>query len=66
MYFLDNFGPEFDVKPKSELKSAPVFLKPERLKKIPEPGKPLEGEDMEKFVQEISAEIAGILELEKK
>jgi threonine synthase len=48
------------------LKNAPVFLKPERLKKIPEPGKPLEGEDMEKFVQEISAEIAGILELEKK
>ena len=66
MYFMNDFGPEFHVKPRPELKNAPVFLKPERLKKVPEPGKPLEGKDMEKFVQEITTEIAGILELEKK
>jgi threonine synthase len=66
MYFQDDFGPEFDVKPRPDLKNAPVFLKPERLEKVPEPGKPLEDKDMEKFVQEIAAEIAGILELEKK
>jgi threonine synthase len=66
MYFQNDFGPEFEVKPRSDLKNAPVFLKPDRLKKVPEPGKPLEDKDMEKFVQEITAEIAGILELEKK
>ena len=66
MYFQNNFGPEFDVKPRPDLKNAPVFLKPERLEKVPEPGKPLFGKDMDKFVQEIALEIAGMLELEKK
>ena len=66
MYFQNNFSPEFRVKPKPELKNAPVFLSPEDLKKVPEPGKPLSGEDMDQFVLKISDEIARILELERK
>ena len=66
MYFQDNFGPEFKVKPRPELRNAPLFLKPESLKKVPEPGKPLQGNDMEQFVRKMTAEIANILELEKK
>jgi threonine synthase len=66
MYFQDGFDPEFEVKPKPELKNAPVLIKPRSLKKFPQPGKPLEGEDMRLFIQETVAEIAEILGLEKK
>jgi threonine synthase len=66
MYFQNNFNPEFRVKPKPELKNAPVFLHPDSLKKVPEPGKPLTGKDMDQFVLKISDEIAKILELERK
>jgi threonine synthase len=66
MYFNDTFDAAFNVTPKKELKNTPVLVKPEGLKKYPEPGKPLEGEDMETYVREMSSEIASILELEKK
>jgi hypothetical protein len=36
------------------------------LRKFPEPGKPLEGEDMKRFVEETAAEIARLLRLRKK
>ena len=54
------------VSPRPELRNAPVFLKPESLNKVPEPGKPLIGEEMERFVQKMTAGISNILELEKK
>jgi threonine synthase len=66
MYFNDTFDAAFNVTPKKELKNAPVLVKPEGLKKYPEPGKPLEGEAMDAFVREMSSEIAAILELEKR
>ena len=66
MYFNDSFGPEFHVTPRSELKNAPIFVKPKNLKKFPEPGKPLKGEDMRHFTNEMATEIAKILNLEKK
>jgi threonine synthase len=66
MYFQDGFDPEFEVKPKPELKNAPILIKPRSLKKFPQPGKPLKGEDMRLFIQETAAEIAEILELKKK
>jgi len=66
MYFHNGFGPEFDVRPRAELENAPLLVKPEKLKKYPEPGKSLEGEDMEQFIHEMSAEIAGILDLKKR
>ena len=66
MYFNDSFGPEFNVTPKKELRNSPILVKSQNLIKYPEPGKPLEGEDMELFVKEMSSEIAGILKLKKK
>jgi threonine synthase len=66
MYFADSFDPEFNVKPKSELKNAPVQLRPEGLTKYPANRKPLSGEDLQDFVREMAAEIAKILGLKKK
>jgi threonine synthase len=66
MYFNDSFDPVFNVIPREELKNAPVLIKPERLKRYPEPGKPLEGEDMANYVNEVSSDIATILGLEKR
>jgi threonine synthase len=63
MYFQNNFAPEFNVKPKSELKNAPTLVKPKRLKRFPEPGKPLQEEEMRVFVREMTKEIAKILGL---
>ena len=65
MYFNDSFDPAFDVKPKAELKNAPIMVKPKDLTKYPEPGKPLQGEAMKAFVREMSHEVARILGLEK-
>ncbi|MFC1868908.1 threonine synthase [Thermodesulfobacteriota bacterium] len=66
MYFHNSFEPEFDVRPIEELKNAPRLIKPEKLKKYPEPGHPLKGEDMKNFIRAMTTEIAGILNLEKK
>ncbi len=51
------------MSPKSELKNAPTLVKPKGLTKYPEPGKPLQGEDMKDFVREMTEEIARMLEL---
>jgi threonine synthase len=66
MYFTDNFGPEFNVKPKPELKNAPIQVRSDNLSKYPEQGKPLSEADMQVFIQEMAKEIAGILDLKKK
>jgi threonine synthase len=65
-YFNDTFEPEFNVKPVQELKNFPMLVKPSSLDKFPLPGKPLSEKDMDKFVDSMSAEIAGILGLEKR
>jgi len=66
MYFEDRFDPAFGVQPRKELKNAPLPVRPARIGKFPEPGSPLEGEEMDRFVEETVAEIAGILGLEKR
>ncbi|MBN1850725.1 MAG: threonine synthase [Deltaproteobacteria bacterium] len=66
MYFQDRFDPEFHINPREDLRNAPALVKPAALKKFPEPGKPLQGEDMERFVQETASEIANLLGLQKK
>ena len=66
MYFTDSFGPEFNVKPRPELKNAPVQVHSENISKYPAQGKPLSGEDMQAFIREMAAEIARILNLKKK
>jgi threonine synthase len=66
MYFQDSFAPDFNVKPRSELKNTPILVAPDNLKKFPEQGKPLQGEDMKQFIHETAAEIARILNLKIK
>jgi len=51
--------------PRHELKNAPILVKPEGLKKYPEPGRPLKGDEMKHYIQTMCSEIAGILNLEK-
>jgi len=66
MYFNNTFGPEFNVRPRAELKNAPIMVTPKNIRKYPEPGKPLQGEDMKVFIHEMTVEIAKILGLEMK
>jgi threonine synthase len=66
MYFQDTFPPEFGVAPRQELKNAPSLIKPEKLVRFPQPGKPLQGEDMKRFIDETATEIARILGLKKR
>ena len=65
MYFEQRFPPEFEITPDPGLINAPVYIKPRGVKKIPEPGKPLQGEDFKKFVNRTAEEIAGFLNLKK-
>ena len=66
MYFNNGFDPEFNVRPKSELRNAPVQVRPENLSRYPAQGKPLSGKDMQIFVHEMGTEIARILGLNPK
>ena len=66
MYFNNNFTPEFDVRPRPELKNAPILVKPEGLARLPEQGNPLQGDDMRMFVSKMTEKIAEILGLEKR
>ena len=66
MYFSDGFPSEFEVRPKVELRNAPVAIEPSDLDMLPEPGKPLHGEDLERFVKQSAREIAKILGLKKR
>jgi threonine synthase len=46
-------------------KRFPIYVHPKDLEKVPAAGKPLEGKDLQQFVNRISEEIAMILNLEK-
>jgi threonine synthase len=65
MYFGQQFPPEYAVSPKHDLINTPYYVHPKDLQKVPAPGRPLEGEDLERFVARIAAEIAAKLELKK-
>jgi len=65
MYFNNSFNPEYDIMPREELKNSPILVKPESLKKYPEPGRPLKGDEMKHYIQTMCSEIAGILNLKK-
>lgn len=65
MYFENNFPPEYEVLPDPEMINAPKLVKPPDLTRLPEPGRPLHGESLERFVKRISEEIARALNLKK-
>ncbi len=65
MYFEDKFGPEFGIRSRQDLRNAPLLMRPEGIMRFPEPGRPLEGEEMRLFVEKTVAEIAKLLGLEE-
>lgn len=66
MYFEQQFPPEFDIIPDSDLINAPVYIHPEDLKQVPEPGTPLKEKALDFFVRRVSEEIADHLKLKKR
>jgi threonine synthase len=66
MYFEKRFPPEFEISPDPNLINSPILIHPKDLEKVPAPGKPLKGNDFEKFVKRMSEEIARYLNLEEK
>jgi len=66
MYFTNQFDPEFEITPNPKLKNAPLLVKPNTLSVFPESGKPLQGADLSRFIEETTSEIAHILGLKKK
>ena len=66
MYFNNTFGPEFNVIPKPELANTPVQVHPKGLSRYPSTGQPLSEDEMKTFIREMTAEIARILNLEKR
>ena len=63
MYFAQQFPPDYNISPKQDLINAPIYVKPEDLEKVPAPGRPLNGEDLERFVARTAKEIARMLDL---
>jgi threonine synthase len=66
MYFSNGFPPEFEVKPNKEIENTPLSIEPASLDKLPEPGRPLHGKELERFIEASAATIAGILDLKKR
>ena len=64
MYFTEGFGPEFEIKPREDLKNAPQMVQPRNVSTYPEQGRPLPPAEMKRFVREVAGEIAGILKLD--
>jgi len=58
MYFEDRMPEEYQIQPRPELRNAPHFIRPEGLKEVPAPGKPLSGEAFQAFVEQTSDAIA--------
>jgi threonine synthase len=65
MYFEDSFPPEFGVTPRPELVNAPQEVVAEGVS-LPQPGRPLEGQELAEFVAATAGEIARRLGLEGK
>jgi threonine synthase len=63
MYFAQQFPPDYNISPKQDLINAPIYVQPEDLIKVPAPGRPLDGEDLERFVARTAEEIAKMLDL---
>jgi len=63
MYFEKSFPAEFKIKPDPDLINSPVLIHPKDVKKVPFPGKPLSGDDFNRFVNSVSDEIATLLDL---
>jgi threonine synthase len=64
MYFAQRFPSDYEITPKPEMINTPVYVHPQDLEQVPLPGKPLQGEELKRFVKRVAAEIARRLGLE--
>lgn len=65
MYFEKKFPKEFNISSNPDFINAPVLVHPEDLDTVPAPGKPLKGDEFNRFVKRVSEEIANKLNLKK-
>jgi threonine synthase len=65
-YFADRFEPEFEVNPKAELRNAPHLIAPPDEVPRPGPGKHLEAEALESFIEYTAGAIAERLGLKRR
>jgi threonine synthase len=65
MYYNNSFPDEFEITPNPKLINAPVYVHPQDLETVPSPGHPLDENELNKFVQRVSEEIAKALDLRK-
>ncbi len=65
MYFENSFPKEFEVIPDKALINCPVLINPDDIEKYPEPGAPLNDDDLKTYVSRMSSEIAKSLDLIK-
>lgn len=63
MYFEQKFPPDYNISPKQDLINAPIYVHPADLEKVPAPGRPLDGKDLERFVARMAEEISKMLDL---
>jgi len=63
MYFDGQFPVDYEIRPEPGLMNVPVLIQPEDLEKTPAAGKPLAGDELKRFVERVSEEIARRLEL---
>lgn len=64
MYFEDRFPADYRVQPREALMNAPTLVRPDHLEAVPEAGRPLAGDALDRFVEGTSRAIAEALELE--
>ena len=66
LYFEDRFPPEFHIEPRKSLTNSPKLVSPKDIDRFPETGKPLTGEDFDRFVDSVARDIAVALKLKKR
>ncbi len=62
-YFQGNLPEAYQITSDPRLVNAPVMIQPKDLKKLPAAGKPLTGDDLDRFIHRTSDEIAKLLQL---
>lgn len=65
MYFQGTIPPEYNIASDPNLVNAPKLIHPDDLEAVPAPGKPLTGDDFDRFVHRVAEEIASMLNLKR-
>ncbi len=65
LYFSNSMPAAFEVEPDTTLVNMPTYVHPQDLEAVPAPGRPLEGEALDRFVQAATQAIADELALNK-